>query len=219
MKMLAKHSGMILSLLAAGLLASCTTASIKETWRSPEAHEAPYRKLLVIGITQQPNLRQSFENIFSETLRQHGVTAVRSYTLLDDLSKANQAQIQALAKQVGADAVVVTRVVSRSEHTSYHLATGSLQQQTVVMYESGPTSSTAIAMSAVGIVPGEMDSLVAFLETRFFDAASANLIWSALVRVAGPDNEKINVCWKISALLVKALGKDQMIELNGAKFR
>ncbi len=217
--MLDKICRSMLTLLAAGVLSSCTTASLEESWRNPETPAAPYRKLLVIGITQQSELRRSFENIFSETLREHGVAAVQSYTLIGDLGEADQAQIQALAQQAAADAVVVTRVLSKSEHTSYRLATGSIQHRTIVMHEAGPTSSTTIAMSAVGIVPGEMDSLGASLETRFFDTATASLVWSSLVRVAVPDNEKINVCWKISALLVKALGKDRMVELNEAKFR
>lgn len=217
--MLDKICRSMLTLLAAGVLSACTTASLKETWRNPETPAAPYRKLLVIGITQQSALRQSFENILSETLREHGVTAVQSYTLLDNLAQADQSRIQALAQQAGADAVVVTRVLSKSEHTSYKLATGSLQHRTVVMHEAGPTSSTTIAMSAVGIVPGEMDSLGASLETRFFDAADARLVWSALIRAGGPENEKINVFWKISALLVKAMGEDHMVELNSAEFR
>ena len=208
-------SKVVLGLLLVGMLSSCATVSLKETWRDPEASAATYKKLLVIAVSPNKSLRQSLENIFAETLRDHGVAAISSHTLISDLSKADRAKIQDLAQQSGADAVVITRVLSKSEHTSYRLATGHVQHRTVVMK---PNSSTTIAMSAVGIVSGEMDSVGATLETRFFDSASAKLVWSALSSAGGPDNERIDVCWKLSALLTKALNKEALIEINSKEF-
>jgi hypothetical protein len=91
-------------------------------------------------------------------LNDHGVVAVPSYKLVSDLNKADHIKIKELAREYGADAVVITRVLSKSEHTSYMLATGHVEQRTVVENQTAGNSSTTIAMSAVGIVPGEMDS-------------------------------------------------------------
>ena len=195
-----------------------TIVSIKETKLESQAPSTTYKKLLVIGITPHHDLRKALENIFSETLNEHGVAAVTSHNLVIDLSKANHLKIKELALQSGADGVVITRVLSKSEHANYMLSTGHVEQRTVVETKTEGNTTTTIAMSAVGIVPGEMDGEGATLQTRFFDATSANLVWTAMSHAAGSDNDQIDVCWKLSALLTKALSKDRLIEINSKKF-
>lgn len=211
---------LIVCLTVAMSLLSCTSSyvSIKETMRSPEAPPTTYKKLLVIGFIPSNNLRESFENIFAETLQEHGVAAVTSYTLISDLSKADSNQIQAMARQADADAVIITRVLTKSEHAIYTLATGHVEQRTVAESTTNGNETTTVAMSGVGIVPGEMDTAGATMQTRFFDTASTKLVWSALSHAAGDDNERIDVCWKLSALLTKALSKDHLIQINTKEF-
>jgi len=210
MKMNSKLSRMLMTLLVTGLFTACTTASVEETWRSPEAPATVYRKLLVVGVANDVNVRRTFENIFVETLRKQGVDAVQSYTLLPDIKKADRTLLQEAARQAGTDAVVITRGVSRSERTNYQYGTGQLQQRTVVMQESGPNSSTTVVMSAVGIAPRETTFEQAFLQTNFFDAASANLLWSSLSNVSEADS-RADAFWKLSDLLGKAMQKDRLI--------
>jgi hypothetical protein len=215
-----KNIKCVLALSMIVLIVSCASSSvsIKDTWRSPDAPPTSYKKLLVVGVTANHNLRESFENIFSETLSEHGVEAVPSHKLVSDLTKADHLKLKELAEQSGADAVVITRVLSKSEHTSYMLATGHVEARTVVETKSDGNSSTTIAMSAVGFSPGEMDSEGATLQTRLFDATSTKLVWSAMSHAAGADNDKIDVCWQLSALLTKALSKDALIEINPKEF-
>lgn len=210
----------LLTLLLSGLLMSCSTiVSIKDTKLETEAPSISYKKLLVIGITSHPNLRKAFENIFTETLNDHGVAAVRSHDLVIDLHKADHIKIKELARQVGADGVVITRVLSKSEHTSYKLSTGHVEYRTVAETTTTANTSTTVAMSGVGIVAGEMDSEGATLQTRLFDATSANLVWTAMSHAAGSGNDQIDVCWKLSALLTKALSQDRLIVINNRKFK
>ena len=210
----------LLALLLSGLLMSCSTiVSINDTKLETEAPSTTYKKLLVIGITSHPNLRKAFENIFTETLNDHGVAAITSHNLVIDLHKADHIKIKELARQVGADGVLITRVLSKSEHTSYKLSTGHVEYRTVSETTTTANSSTTIAMSGVGIVAGEMDSDGATLQTRLFDANSTNLAWTAMSHAAGADNDQIDVCWKLSALLTKALNKDRLIVINDREFK
>ena len=201
-----------LVLLVAGLLTSCSTAAIKETWRSPTAQATAYKKLLVVGVANDDNLRRMFEDIFVQTLRDHGVPAVPSHTFISDIDKADSTQVAEAAKQAGADAVIITRVASRSESTNYQYATGEIVSGITVMEKSGPNSSTTVVMSAAGIAPHTTDFEHATLRTNFFDAASARLVWSAQSSVFESDR-RATACWDLAALLVKALGKDRMIEV------
>lgn len=210
MKMNDKLCRMIMTFLVAGLLTACTTASIQDTWRSPEAPATVYRKLLVVGVANDVNVRRTFENIFVETLRKQGVEAVPSYTLLPDINKADRTLLQEAALKAGTDAVIITRGLSKAERTNYQYGTGTLQQRTAVMQESGPDSSTTVVMSAVGIAPRETNFELVTMQTRFFDTASATLLWSALSHVS-ETGRRADACWKLAELLGKAMQKDRLI--------
>jgi hypothetical protein len=206
-------------LLAVSLLASCAShVEIENSWRNQNVPATTYKKLLVVAVTPKSSLRELFENILTETLHRHGVEAVQSYPLLADLNKADKAQMQMLAKSVGADAVVITHGLSKSESTSYRYFGGSIQERVAVMQTEDENSSTTIVMSAVGIAPLETDFVKGSLMTRFFDAASAEMAWSALTEVVN-DGRKADACWDFSILLTKALAKDQLITINTREFR
>jgi hypothetical protein len=207
----------LLLLLVPGLLTSCAPASLKKTWRNPEAPAISYRKLLVVGVANDDNVRRMFEDIFVETLNENGVAAVPSHTLESDLDKADRARLQELAGKTSADAVVITRPLAKSERTNYQYATGTLEERTEVEKKSGPDSSTTIVMSAVGIAAHETDFELATLQTHFFDAADARLVWSAQSSIS-ESGDRADACWKLSALLVEALGKARVIEISGGKF-
>lgn len=206
-------------LMATVLLASCAAhVKIEDSWRNQNVPAITYNKLLVVAVTQQPALRKTFEDILSETLRRHGVEAVQSYPLIDDLKKADKVQLQALAKEVGADAVVITNGLSRSESTSYRYFGGSIQERVAVMQSTDENSSTTVMMSAVGVAPLESDFVKGSLMTRFFDVASTEMAWSALTEVIN-DGSKADACWDFSILLTKALAKNRLIDVNGKEFR
>jgi hypothetical protein len=209
----------LLVLILAGFITSCTThVSLRETWRSPEASSKTYKKLLVMGISPNNNLRETFENILAETLQEHGVEAVRSYTLIKNLNKFDSSQLQMLAREAGADAVIITRGISKSEHANYQYAMGTVERKTVVYEDTQPDSSSVIVMSAIGIAPRETDIEQAELLTRLFDAQSDKQIWLARSSLYEAE-DRAGACWRLSALLVKALSKDHIIEINSEEFR
>jgi len=198
-------------------LSACAIASIEKTWRDSEVAPTVYHKLLIIGIAHDDNLRVMFEDILSDTLRQHGVEAVTSHTLISDLSKADRDLVQKIAQNEGADGVIITRGLSKSERTVYQFATGALQVRTAVTQDVTENSRTNIAMSAVGIAPTTTGYELASLETRFFDTAGAKLVWLALSDTA-QSGERVDAIWELSALLVQELAKEQLIEINNKKF-
>ncbi len=214
---IAKLSGALL--LAVILLTSCAShVKIENTWMNQNVPATTYHKLLVIAVTQQPELRKLFENIVTETLRRHGVEAVQSYPLLDTLKNADKAQVQKLAQEVGADAVLITHGLSKSESTSYRYFGGSFQQRVAVSQSADENSSTTIMMSAVGVAPLETDFVKGAIMSRLFDTAGAEMAWSALTEVIH-EGSKADACWDFSILLTKALAKDHLIAINDKEFR
>ena len=206
-------------LFLTALLAACAShVKVENSWRNTGVPEATYKKVLVVGITQNKPMRELFENILTETLNDHGVTAVASHTLLADLGKADKVQLQTVARAVGADAVLITQGLSKSENTSVRYFGGSIQERTAEMFSADENSSTTVFMSAVGIAPLETDFTKGSLQTRLFKAASAEMAWSALVNFVN-DGRKADACWDFSNQLTQALAKDRLIEINDRSFK
>lgn len=206
-------------LMAAALLASCAShVKIEDSWKNQNLPATTYNKLLVIAVTNNSTLRELFENILTDTLSRHGVEALPSYALLGDLNAADKSRVQALASEVGADAVVITHGLSRSEHTNYRYFGGSVEERVAVLASTDENSTTVVGMSAVGVAPLETDFVKGTLMTRFFDTASAEMAWSALTEVVSA-GRKADACWDFSILLTQALAKDQLIVVNAKEFR
>jgi hypothetical protein len=102
---------------AAVIVAACASTSLVNQWKSPDFHGPPLKKILVMGVSKQPAPRRIFEDEFSAALKADGVAAVPSYTVIADDGQASQAVLEKAVKDVGADGVLVTRLVSRQQKT------------------------------------------------------------------------------------------------------
>lgn len=100
----------LLALAAAG----CASTSLVNQWESPDAHTA-LRKVLVVGVTKQSSIRRVFEDEFAGQLRAAGVEAVPSYTLLVEDGQAEQARLEQVVQDIGADGVLVTRLIKQEQ--------------------------------------------------------------------------------------------------------
>ena len=206
---------LFITVFASGCIAP---VRLKDAWRDPQAPPTVYKKLLVVMVAHNRDLREMLENISVTTLDEHGVAAVQSHRLIGDLKQDDAKPIQALSQSVGADAVVVTHAISKSEHTDYRYFDGTLQARTVVVAEQNENSTSVLAMSAVGIAPRETDFVHGYLQTRLFDVASAKLVWLAHSSVIS-DGNRGDACWEFSMLLAKALAKDKLITINDREFK
>lgn len=201
------------------LLTACASSvKIKDTWRSPDAPAAAYQKILVVARAHNDSVRSMLEDITFETLSEHGVPAVPSHRLIGDLAKADSATLQSIAQAAGADAVVITRAISKQEHTDYQYLGGNIEARSVVIQKTDGDSSTTLAMSTVGIAPRETDFIEGYLQTRLFDAGTAKPVWIAHTKVVN-DGSVGDACWDFAILLTQALAKDRLIVINDREFR
>lgn len=113
----AQHLAAYLLLAGSVLLMGCASTSLVDQWKSPEFKGPPLTKVLVMGVSTQPGPRRIFEDEFSAALRAAGVQAVPSYTVIPTDGQAEQAVLEKALQQVGADGVLITRLVSREQKT------------------------------------------------------------------------------------------------------
>jgi len=109
-------------LTVAGAAAKTKVVGTEQTKNPPEA---PPRKILVVVVAADANLRSSFEDVIAGELSLRGTTAVASTASFPELPKDRGAFEAKLASE-GFDAVTVTRLVGKDDkyewkegHTSY----------------------------------------------------------------------------------------------------
>src|SRR5215470_5751959 len=119
------HVGVIetvLSLICLGL-AACASTQLTNSWTSPDYKGPPLKKLLVMGVSNEPSLRRTFEDEFVKDLKHASVDAVASYNFIPEGGAAEEARVNQTVKDAGADGVLITRVVRIDVNTQVIPAT------------------------------------------------------------------------------------------------
>jgi len=92
------------------LPASCATTKMTHVWRD-DNYRGTIRKVVVIGIFKEPDTRKIFEGEFAARLKERGVDATASYKIVSDAELPDKEVVIGKIRKLGADAVLVTRVV------------------------------------------------------------------------------------------------------------
>lgn len=105
-------------ILGAMLVAACATTQISTVWKDPSYGARPTR-IMVIGVAKNPLNRRLFEDEFVVQLKARGTDAIASYAVLPDKLQDDRATIQAKVKELGADTMLITRMVSKKTVRTY----------------------------------------------------------------------------------------------------
>jgi hypothetical protein len=176
------------------LLGGCSSLKVQESWQSPAKPKAPYRTLLLVGIANDRNVRTLFENIVADELGRTGVTALASHNYVKDLDKANQDDIIAAVRAVGADAVITARPVSIGD--------------TTVTQQGVPTGGVyGTTGNGFYSLPGNDTFYQAILQTNLYDAKTTQLVWTATIKTYDADN-KVRICRELGRLFAELLRRD-----------
>jgi hypothetical protein len=92
------------------LFIACTSTKFSAVWKDEAYQERP-GKILVINAFKNPAGRRLFEDEFAKELRGRKVDAVVSYTIMPDPIVFDKDAIAALARDVGADTVLINRAL------------------------------------------------------------------------------------------------------------
>ncbi len=99
------------------LLAACATTKFTSVWKD-ETYQGHPDKIMVIGVSKTPAIRRLTEDEFVQELKDHETSAIASYTALPDQSLGDKGAINTTAKEVGADTVLIIKVVGRKTGTT-----------------------------------------------------------------------------------------------------
>ena len=192
-QMIAKLSCLAMGLL---LLAACTTTKVLDEWRNTDLTDTRFGHLMVVALFKQDQTRRMFEDEFAWQISNMGQMATRSYNLVPSLTENTSDRITTVAKAVGADGVLVIRMVAATQNTKPEVAiprstpmnlSGFLQRSWKDNYDPPDLATNAVTT----------------VESKLFDAKNGKLVWSLVTESKNQFGWK----WEINLLAKQVLGK------------
>ncbi len=183
--LLSPHKPFGLLLLVAALITSCATTQVNAIWKDPSYQSRPAR-IMVIGVAKNPLNRRLFEDEFALQLKARGTEAIASYTVIPDRQQDDQAAIAAKVKELGADTVLITRLVGKKTVQVYVPGTA---------YYPPPYYGTWPDYYGYGYryiySPGYIaESEYAVIETNLYETKNDKLVWATSSETVISDSDK-----------------------------
>ena len=177
------------------LLAACASTTLTNQWKNPEYSGPPLRKVLVLGVSKQPSVRRVFEDEFAAQLQAAGVQAVPSYTFLPEDGQADQAVLEKIVLDIGADGVLVTRLVKEEQKTQYSPG----------MYYPYAGFYGWYSSYWMGYYEPSVHTYdVVTTETSLYSPPQSRLVWSGTTEMFAPSDVKKSTS-ELAAVIIKAL--------------
>lgn len=188
--------------VAAMLLTACATTQLDSVWKDPSYQTRP-AKIMVIGVAKNPLNKRVFEDEFVAQLKAHGTEAIASYAVLPDRQQDDQVAIAAKVKEIGADAILITRLVSKKLVRTYI--------QPSPYYYPPPYYGSWPDYYGYGYrymyTPGYIvEDEYAIIETNLYEARSDKLIWAATAETGIRDSTQALIRQYIGVMVKNMIG-------------
>jgi hypothetical protein len=201
----------VVAALALLSLASCAAnTELTSSWSDPGLGGKTFTNLVVVGVAKENTMRRTFEDDFVKDLQSRGIKAAASYTLAGE-GQLDKDAFEAKLKEIGADGVIVTRLVDQKTVQTYYPPTYSTMAAPSAYYGGwyGYYSMGYTYESSPGYVANDQ---VYRLETNLYDVDAVKLAWSGLTETtlmsgSAPDTE----IQPLIATLVAAMEQKKVI--------
>ena len=160
-------------------LTSCAaTSQLTTSWADPGAVNRGLKKVVVVGATPNAAVRRMYEDTFASDLKARGIDAIPSYTVSGE-GQLSKEEGSAKLKELGADGVIVTRLVDKQQYENYYPPTYSTYAAPSAYYGGwyGYYSMGYTYQSSPGYVA---ENKVYRIESNLYDVSNDKLAWSGL---------------------------------------
>lgn len=188
------------------LLVACGGTSLRRTWTDPEAEGHLVNRIAIVGFSPHREVRETFENVLAEALRDRGNDVVASYLLVPENFEVTREKLQALVAQEKLGGVLTCSAIYVD--ASEEVVVGGEQYRPQLdgdLYEYA--LRTQRLLPAEGVV-APSDPFV-HIEARLFETGSGKLIWGGITRSQNDGNV---------AGLARDYGKTAVLQLSAKGF-
>jgi hypothetical protein len=174
-------------------------------WKDPDFQGGAFKKLIVLGIGDNPTNTRLFEDEFVMNIMDSGSSAMASYRVMPNIDKMSEEEIKAAVREGQYDGVLVTRLLGVDKDTEY-IPPSSYVTSAPYMY--GGYYGYYHSSYAVVHEPGYTQTYTTVrLETNLYDSATEKLVWSGHSSTFDPRSTKdgiVSVTPIITSGLVQA---------------
>ena len=180
-------------LLTVSAVGDCKSTKLVASVLSPTYSGQHFKKVLVIGMSDNPAIRVDFEEAMSNRLKSIGVHAVPGYNILlrPKSAKMIPDYLREQIKEHKIDAVLVTRLVSVKNNTTY--IPGQAYALPYPYYNSfyGYMNNVYPVVYTPGYL---VDEKTVRVETTLYGTSTpeGEFIWTGLSETVDPNPKKIN---------------------------
>ena len=183
-------------IIAAATLAACskTKTSIPQSYRNPGYEQTVFKKLFVIGVAENQESRQAFEDAFAKAIADEGGAAQSSWSLLPQSEQLTEEEIRAAIAAGNFDGVLITRLLSVDKDQEYTPASTYNNPRTRYysggggMYGYGFYGFYGTTYAKVH-EPGYFETSTTIrLETNLYSAANDGLVWTGQSDTVEPES-------------------------------
>jgi hypothetical protein len=194
-----------LMFLTLSALSGCASISLLHSAKDPAVSAKQYKKLLVVGIAERPQMRQIFEEVFAGEVRKGGADGITSYSITGVNDKLSRAAVVEAVKKSGADGVITTRLVGSSKKSDTR--TGFVMtDRGVDSYWGGSVSYAEFVHQPVEVITSTEVSI----ETNLFDTGTGKMVWSGASSAVNPEGI-ITITGNLADLVIKAMKKEGLL--------
>jgi hypothetical protein len=159
---------------------------------------------MIIGISDSQQTRQIYEKHFVAGLKEQGIEAVPSYTLIDSKQKINRDTVDNAIQGTDIDAVLVTYRVADDAEFVHDISLVNDEHE-------GHEEENLMSETIVSKRGYSRSSEVFMLKTDMYAVSSKSLVWSAQTESVGPESVD-QVIIDVTSILIDQLIDDELLK-------
>lgn len=193
-------------ILTLAVSACGTVTNVPMVWKDPAYTGEGFDRIFVIGIGENDAARRMFEDHLARELAKHGAVAEASYSRLPSTDRLTEGAIREAMLGGDFDAVTISHLVGENQETEYVPPRTYTVPRTYGGYYGYYRSHWDVVHE-----PGYYKTnTIVRLETNFYDARNAALIWSGQSDTMNPDSVTDTIDSATRAV-AKRLAKDGVL--------
>lgn len=185
------------------LIAACANTEVIDHWVDAE-HSKPYKRPMIIGISDSQQTRRVFEKYFVSELKKINIAATPSYKLISSKQKMNRETVLKVIQGTDIDSVIVTYLVSSESEVKYH-------ESPLSQGYSGDVENIRMSDTLVSTRGRTSSAEIVTLKTDLYDAQTKSLVWTTQTRTVAPESID-EVVTDVTALLIDHMLRDEVIK-------
>jgi hypothetical protein len=168
------------------LIAGCSSTKLVNSWSDPNFTGQPIQKVLIVGVNKDEVNRRTYETHFAERLEKEGIAGVPAHQVISDSNKYTEEKIRSAVKEVGADAAIISQLVSVEEKERYVPPT--YEYEPVFGYGHGFYGYYGMSHRYVSTPGYYTTDTIVKLEAIVFSTQTEEMIWAGATRSFNPSS-------------------------------